>query len=499
MDAATLEAHYGDQKWRLNNLYYITDEDGQCVLFQMKEAQEHLFERMHFRNIILKARQLGFTTFIQILMLDAAVLYPNTQCAVIAQSEDAAQKIFQKIKFAFDRLPEVMRKRVQGADFRSNITELHLSNGSSIRVATSVRSGTLNYLHVSEFGATCAHYPHKAREIVTGAFNTLGPGQIAFIESTAEGQEGRFYDMCQAAMSKAARGDKLTQLDWKFHFFPWWEDTKYRLSPNGVTIPPSADKYFAKLATEQGIELTAEQKAWWVKTSETQKEDMGREFPSFPEEAFAQAIEGAYYAEQMAAADRDGRITDVPFDPKFEVETWWDIGRHDYTAIWFVQRTHAGALKVINYLQHNNESLPYYASLLKDLKDQLGYRYSRHIFPHDMDRTDWSTDQDRVTIAKGLGLNPIVIAPKLSVQDGIDASRSMLARCYFDQTKCADGIKSLRQYRKDWNDKLGVWMSKPRHDDSSHGADAFRYGAVAPEPSGKYADENIDFPEWGPV
>ena len=104
------------------------------------------------------------------------------------------------------------------------MTELLLSNNSSIRVSTSHRSGTLNYLHVSEYGWTCAKQPEKAQEVRTGALNTLQQEQVAFIESTAEGQEGHFYELCSQSKSKQRKGTPLTPLDFKFHFFPWWRN-----------------------------------------------------------------------------------------------------------------------------------------------------------------------------------------------------------------------------------------------------------------------------------
>ena len=128
-----------------------------------------------------------------------------------------------------------MRRRV--GIRRDNTRELFLSNDSSIRVGTSLRGGTLNYLHVSEFGKICAEHPDRAQEVITGSLQTLAPGQMAFIESTAEGAEGAFYDMCQAARDKALSGAKLSMLDWKFHFSSWMEDAAYTIDPEGVPIP----------------------------------------------------------------------------------------------------------------------------------------------------------------------------------------------------------------------------------------------------------------------
>src|SRR5215213_1629632 len=111
-----------------------------------------------------------------------------------------------------------------------------------------MRSGTLQYLHVSEFGKICAQAPEKAREIVTGALNTVEAGQFVVIESTAEGQEGAFYEMTQRARARAAAGSSLTPLDYKFHFFPWWQEEAYSLQDGAVVIGAEDERYFERLA-----------------------------------------------------------------------------------------------------------------------------------------------------------------------------------------------------------------------------------------------------------
>ena len=193
---------FSDWRWRLSNLYWIIDKEGRRQKFEMNWAQEALFNQMHYMNVILKARQLGFTTFIQIFMLDAAVFNSDIRAGTIAHTLGDAQTIFRdKVKFPYDLLPDGIKSHVP--ILHDNATELMLGNNSSIRVGTSLRSGTLQYLHVSEYGKLCAKFPEKAREVRTGALNTVQAGQVVFIESTAEGQEGHFFEVCQTAQSKA--------------------------------------------------------------------------------------------------------------------------------------------------------------------------------------------------------------------------------------------------------------------------------------------------------
>jgi len=475
---------FSDWRWRLNNLYWITDKAGRRVKFQMNWAQESLFGGMHYLNVILKARQLGFTTFIQIFMLDACVFNSNVRAGTIAHTLDDAKIIFRdKIKYPYDNLPEGLRAVVPASKDTAN--ELLLGNNSSIRVGTSLRSGTLQYLHISEYGKICAKYPEKAREVRTGALNTVEAGQVVFIESTAEGQEGHFYDICQTAQGMQRQRAKLSPLDFKFAFFPWWKNPGYSIDPDGVPIPEPYQRYFATLRDSHGVTLTAGQMAWYVKKAETQGGDMKREYPSTPEEAFEASIEGAYYAEQIAKAELDGRIGAHGFIPNVPVHTVWDIGTGDYTAIWFWQAV-GSKIGLVGYYQNSGEGIPHYVKVLDEMKARKGWTYGNHWFPQDVKVKEWGTGRTRIEQLTAAKLNPRLV-PAHFVDDGINAVREIFGRCWFDEAETAEGLKALRNYRKEWDEERGVWRDTPRHDWASHGADAKRYLAMVyremkPEP-----------------
>jgi hypothetical protein len=179
-------------------------------------------------------------------------------------------------------LPEWLR-RLRPAD-TDRAGELRFNNGSSISVSTSYRGGTLRSLHVSEYGKICAKFPEKAREIKSGAFNAVPLDGEITVESTAEGMNGDFYEMCDK--SQALDSSNLTPLDFKMHFFAWFESEEYRLNPVGIEVPSELKTYFELLKINHGIELDDWQKAWYVKKSEEQNDDMKQEYPSYPEEAF---------------------------------------------------------------------------------------------------------------------------------------------------------------------------------------------------------------------
>ena len=470
--AKQIRDHLDDWQWRMNNLYTITNVEGDRIPFRMNWAQESLFDDMHYLNLILKARQLGMTTFVQLFMLDAALFNPDIRCGTIAHTREDAEAIFKdKVKFPYDNLLEGIKEKLPAND--DSARKLSFANNSSIRVGTSLRSGTLQYLHVSEHGKICAKFPEKAREIKTGALNTVHSGQIIFIESTAEGWEGDFHNMCQDAQSKLNRGADLSPLDFKFHFYPWWKHPAYRLDPAYVEFNSGHEKYFDELA-DMGISLDPEQRAWYVKKLDQQGDDMGREFPSTPEEAFAASIEGAYWGPQLTQAEKDGRITNVPHDAAANVETWWDLGHHDYMSIWFLQRC-GQELHLIDFVQHAGEALPYYANIITEKAREGQWTLGKCVLPHDAEVHSLTDGKTRTQVLKDLGFD-VTVMRKQGVLDGIDTVRREFPRMWFDAAKCAEGIRCLRAYRKDWNDRLGCWASEPRHDENSHAADALRTG-----------------------
>jgi hypothetical protein len=196
-----LVEQWADRRWRLNNLYYIQDKLGEVVLFKLNEAQNTLLEDLHFLNIILKARQMGFSTFILILALDCCLFNSNFAAGLVADTIDNAKGLLKRIKFAYERLPAEIKASVPIKT--DNALEVELCNGSGIEVGVSLRSGTKNFIHVSEYGKICAKAPDKAKEIKSGTLNTIAPRQLVFIESTAEGRAGDFYDKTQQARSLA--------------------------------------------------------------------------------------------------------------------------------------------------------------------------------------------------------------------------------------------------------------------------------------------------------
>ena len=480
--AEELARNLGDPKWRLSNLYKIVDDKKQVVTFKPRKAQLKLLGSFHTRNVILKARKMGFSTFIQLLMLDTALFAPNESCVVIAQDRDIAEAIFRDVfRFAYDNLPPQLKNAapVEGSASKSAIA---FTNGSRVEVRTSARGTTPTFLHVSEFGKIAAKDPGKAREILTGSITAVPENGLIFVESTAEGQEGEFYNMVQTARAFQETGRPLWKLDFKFFFFPWFDDPKYVMPASTVAIPERDKAYFEDLEKQTSFILTPEQKAWYVKyrnvTYSGDREMMTEQMPSTADEAFSVSMEGAYFIEQFRQIRKDNRIGFCPYDPQFPVALFWDIGASDETAIWCIQprRTYYAA---INYLEASGEPYSYFVQEVDKLNYVLDYVYLPHDANHRRQGADRNMTPEEMLQQTAPHWRFWLVPRTPDKQMAIQQARSFLHLCVFDEEHCDLGLKRLQAYRKEWNPRTGNWRNTPRHGPESNAADAFLQAAQA--------------------
>ncbi|AXF51431.1 putative terminase large subunit [Erwinia phage Pavtok] len=491
---ADLKVCLSDPMWRIcsGQLYKIMikgddnddDDDALVVPFKPNRAQRRLIKRMHSRNIILKARQLGFTTFLCIFFLDCTLFRPNVRAGIIAHEEDAAKAIFRdKVKFAYLNLPAHLREVMPlKRDAAEELLFAH--NNSSIRVSTSMRSGTMQYLHISEFGKICAKRPDRAEEVVRGSIPTVPTrGGMLFIESTAEGRDGHFYKMTTKAEQLSQLGRRLTPKEYRFHFFPWWQEANYRMDPDGVVMSRADHEYFDKIEGIMGCSIDIEQRAWWIATRDNdfsgEEESMWQEYPSTPAEAFQVSNKGCYYAVQMAKVRKEKRLTRVPFEPGYPVNTFWDIGAGDGTAVWFHQQVGVQH-RFIHFEEGWGEPYAHFVKLMQDYQRETGCVWGRHYLPHDgtHEKQGETNNNSPRTMLENLGLTKIEIVERVSeIQHGIQATRNFLASCWFDEEGCKEGVVHLESYKKKWSTQLQTWMDEPLHDIHSEASDALRQAA----------------------
>lgn len=316
-------------------------------------------------------------------------------------------------------------------DIKINHSELRIdfNNGSRFRLYGADNYNAMRGLYFDAIVCDeMADFPHSAWPTVLRPSLTDRKGSCTFI-STPKGKN-EFWELYEHAKSD-----------------PTWWSGMYKASQTNILDPEELEE--AKI---------------------TMGEDRyEQEF----ECSFEAAIVGAYYAMEMKTAMEDNRITTVPYDPSVGVVTAWDLGIGDSTAIWFAQYV-GQEIRVIDYYENSGVGLDHYA---KELSNK-NYHYMDHILPHDVQVKELGTGKSRLETLHNLGIQDVTIAPKLAIEDGIQAARSMLNRCWFDEEKCNRGIEALRQYRREFDEKNKTWRGKPLHDWTSHGADAWRYLAV---------------------
>lgn len=272
-----------------------------------------------------------------------------------------------------------------------------------------------------------------------------------------------------------------------FNFTPRGKNHAYKL----YQMAKDSNGWFSQLLTVDDTKAIAPDKL------AEERREMDTEL--FEQEyycSFEGAMQGAYYGKELREAESEGRTTHIAYDPRLLVDTWWDLGIGDATAIWFTQ-THFNEVRFIDYYETSGEGLPHYKRVLEGRK----YLYGKHYAPHDIEVKELGTGRSRLETARSLGIT-FQVLPKLRVEDGIEAARNIFPRCWFDKTKCARGLDALASYRKEWDEKRQEFKNHPYHDWASHGADAFRYFAIGhrdarvPKPVDRYATKSRLSSAW---
>lgn len=489
--------------WRIQNLYWIEDKAGRKVKFSLNWAQKEFLQKCYYLNMVLKVRQIGISTLTGILQLDQSLFQPNQTCGIVDRTEADAKKKLAKIQFAYDHLddPEDPRTAPLGALIKQmarlkteNKSEIEFTNGSKIWAGTSLRGGTVQFLHISELGYIAARTPEKAAEIAAGSFNTVATGAVIIAESTHEGgRYGLNYELVRLAQ-KTGPGTPATPLDWKFHFFPWWKEPGYSLPlyTNRLILTKEQRDYFATVEKENGITLTPSQKHWYVKKAQTPKVDMARQYPGSAEEALQAITPGAIYGKEIIALRQSGRIREFQPDGHAPLITAWDIGVSDYTCIWLLQLVGLDILALDFYTSHGAQPAHYAAQLI-DWERMFNRKIEKNYLPHDAGHViKMAGNKSWRDMLKEAGIQDITIVPRTpDLFVGIQHLRSLLPRFYFHATRCEkdfelpsgrilpSGMGALSGYHTVVEAVGGKINEVPVHDESSHGADALRTFAEA--------------------
>jgi len=402
------------------------------IPYKPRALQAEMHSSLKRWNVLVMHRRFGKTVFAVNHLIKHALTceLPRPRVAFIAPTFTQAKRIaWDYVKHYASVIP--------GVSFNETELRVDFPNGGRVMLLSAENPDALRgiYLDMAIFDEFGMQNPRVWGEVVRPALSDR-EGAAIFLGTPAG--HNHFFDLLEQARSETDNGSD----QW------YWKIVK---------------------ASESELVKEAELDAARVQMTPEQYE---QEY----ECSFTAAIIGAYYGKLLAEADEDNRITRVPYDPAYPVHTAWDLGVNDSTAIWFAQIFRGGAVNVIDYYENGGVGLDHYA----DVINKKDYTYGDHLAPHDIEVRELGSGKSRLETAASLGLRFKVI-PKMKVADGINAARMLLPKCYFDRDRCVTGVEMLRQYRQEWDERRKMFRDHPRHDFTSHAADAFRYLAVGLE------------------
>lgn len=423
------------------SVYTTEQATGAFVLTEAQKRARALVNGPALHVLLFGGSRSGKTTFLLRNILLRALKEPRSRHAVFRQTRQALKE-----SVWLDTLPKVMQCCFNGVPYQRHEQQLYITlpNGSEVwfgflddgKAADRVLGKEYNTIYFNE----CSEIPYGA---VLNAQTRL---------ALKNGLKNKCYYDCNPP----------GKWHWAYKLFI------EKIDPKSAEPLPYGQDYQACVLNP--MDNVAHLPPDYLRMLEGLPQDRKNRFLLG---LWSQGIDGAVYGKEMALAESEGRITHCPYEAQRAVYSVWDIGTSDDTAIWLVQFYH-DKLVFLEYLHGNFEGLPYYARLLLDKP----YRYGGHFFPHDGANKDWSTGRTRLEAALELLPGPVQVLGRMGLEDGINGVRMLFEKCWFDRRQCQDGLECLRNYRRDFDEKKGVYSS-PLHDWASHGADALRYACMA--------------------
>lgn len=466
-----IDTKLSSKLWRLDNLYTIRDKDGIKMILKLNASQKKILKKFkHKRKIILKSRQQGISTLYLAYYLDDCLFKPGFQAGIQSYGQDEADKLAKRALLMWDELDPNIKELLNIRLISNNSKGLTFSNGSILKIGN-FRGDTLQGLHVSELGKIAKKYPEKAKELKTGAFQAVGKNNKITIESTAEGRTGLFYELWVRAKMLADKGLELGPFDFEAIFLSWVEDPDCNIN-KAYDIDKEYEEYFRKVEKWIGAKLEPTQKWWYVSKAIELGDDMKQEYPTTPEEAFEQSVEGTYYREQYKKL----KLYKDTYDRNLKVHRAVDLGMNDTFSIGFFQIHSNGDVKIIAEYQNSGHGLEFYKDVCNTIAKKLGWQFGITYVPHDVKVKELIADKTRWDAMVEMGFKPILVK-KHGLLDGIQETRKFLEKVQIDE-RCEAIVLAIQNYRKKYDKQLGVFLSSPVHDDHSHPADMIRYMAM---------------------
>ncbi len=384
---------------------------------------------------------------------------------------------------------------------RFSVLNVHRRGGKSILCVNQLIHTLLTCPHKNPFGAFVAQNYASAKRIIwqylkdyTQNFIDVSANESELLLTIPRPWKG---DKIRIQLLGSERPDSLRGLYFDMVIFDefafsdptaWNSIIRPALSDrNGSAIlisTPNGRNHFHEVYSFAEKQMQQGNTSWYAHTlrasesgviSDTElkliRESIGEEaYQAEFECSFFAAVKGAYYKDQIETLERNGQIKDYLIDPVLPVTVGFDLGMSDSTAMWFVQQLR-DEIRVIDYYEDSGKGLPEYVKLMR----AKPYVIDQLILPHDATVRELGTGLSRVETLRSLGLTNIKVLPRQTIQDGINAVRVSLPKCWFHKTNTQRGVECLRSYHKEWNEKLQTFNDNPHHDWSSHAADAARY------------------------
>ena len=479
----SLDSKYFDEEYFINNHIWIVPKkivrEGQEEIdethiigphyLKVNSSQKVLLSENHTMIIIVKGRQMGITTLWIARCFFRAITIPHFAAGIIADTKKHAQEFLNAIRIMYDHLPPDLKSTLEIT--KNNTQEIGFSNGSSIQVSVSFVSGTLQWLHVTEFAKLAENNPKAANDILQGSKETIGMGNYFILECTSRGPGGLFQKVWDKAEIRPR-----DLLRFKRIFLPTYNHLEYRLPGEESDLSDEMRLYFDRLEHAIGHSLPVEYKIWYQSklSTMTDKYQMFQEYPNTIDEAFEVDDEGRIFINYVRKAESDGRIGEIPVDVTMPVLVCMDLGFNDMNSLIFFQDYDDDWFRFIYGYQNNNQHISYYIRLMNQVAQENFWSISTVILPHDGNRNDVS--QNLGSTAKQLHTHNykvlIVKRPTRKI-DSINDAKKIFHKCKFDKKMCKDFIDALKLYKRKL-DMFGVPTDKPVHDQFSHYCDSFQ-------------------------
>ncbi len=483
--------------WRLNNLYYIVNKQGVKQLFTMNYAQLNVNQahRLHPRIVVLKSRQQGISTYELVDTFDDGVFRDDYTAGLMAQGKRESGILLQRSKLLWKEFPAQIKSFLGLSPTKDNTEAIKFSNGSTLLIGVSFRSQTLQRLHVSELGKIAAEQPKRVEETFTGSLQALAAGNLACLESTAEGDNAFKEIWDKATMLLEDKGlEGFGPKDFYPLFLSWSDDPDCQLTIRQEDTDESL-RYFEELEELYAFVPTDTQKWWWISQYRELEGKIYQEYPFSPEEAFKASIDAAYWSSTwrdcgivFKPSERgqrklpDGAIIEwypdeYAYDERLELHCVQDLGINDYNTILIYQR-HAGKYRVIGEYWNNNRGVRHYMNWIRRFCVDIGagWRELRVHLPHDATKRAQTDLVTVVDMYEEEGWQVDVLERTNDKLGDINMVRWEVEQAGIAiSSECEYARKTMSNYRREFDAKLEVWKNTPLHDEYSHMADSLIY------------------------